>query len=340
MPPMPHVVIIGAGVAGASAAATLADAGWRVTLVDKAARPGGRCATRRLAADTASPWFDYGAQYFTARDPAFRQAIASDLDAGALCHWRPMLHVAEHGDAGWRRTPSPDERERLIGPRGLNHWIRYRLDQTTADIQCRRRVSAVARTAQGWQLQFADDAASQNADALIVTLPAVQAAGLLGDLADDMPELAAADSALSPCHSLVVAAPALADCHGIFVKGGHLAWCADNTHKAGHGEAGTHLWTLHAGPSFSADHLEDDPQTIARMLIEEFAALGGLATARIKPVHQHRWRYARPGAKPPPADTRCLARPELRLALAGDWLAGGRIEGAWHSGRAAADALR
>ncbi|MVN78069.1 phytoene desaturase [Hymenobacter sp. HMF4947] len=39
---MPHAVVIGAGFAGISAASTLAQAGWQVTLLEKNAGPGGR----------------------------------------------------------------------------------------------------------------------------------------------------------------------------------------------------------------------------------------------------------------------------------------------------------
>ncbi|MES1929389.1 FAD dependent oxidoreductase [Salinisphaera dokdonensis CL-ES53] len=336
---MPNALIIGAGVAGASAAATLAAEDWNVTVVDKATRPGGRCATRRVAADPASAWFDYGAQYFTARAPDFRSEIERDLEAGALTRWQPSIHIARRFADGWQRTPSPDDRERLMGPDGLNGWVRHRLEKATVDVQCGRQVIAVTHEKNGWTLQFEGGHEPLIADALIVTLPAVQAAALLGHMTTDIPVLASADQALDPCQSLVVSAPPLDDCHSIFVKDGHLAWCADNSHKAGAADTQRDLWTLHAGPAFSSDHLEHAPEDITAALTEEFAALSGIEPSHIEPVRHHRWLYARPGPNPPPADTLCISRPGQRLALAGDWLAGGRVEGAWLSGRAAARSL-
>ena len=338
---MPNALIIGAGVAGASAAATLAAEDWNVTVVDKAARPGGRCATRRVAVDPASAWFDYGAQYFTARDPDFRRGIERDLDAGTLIRWQPSIHVARRdGDGdGWQRTPSPDDRERLIGPGGLNGWVRHRLEKASVDVQCGRRVVAVVHETHGWTLQFEDGHEPHTADALIVTLPAVQVTTLLGDIAADLPALADPNEALSPCQALVVSAPALADCQGIFVKEGNLAWCADNSHKAGVPDTPKRLWTLHAGADFSSAYLEDTPEDVTAAMVREFAALSGVDASQITPIRHHRWRHARPGPNPPPADTLCISRPGQRLALAGDWLAGGRVEGAWLSGRAAARSL-
>ncbi|MBS63007.1 FAD-dependent oxidoreductase [Salinisphaera sp.] len=335
---MAKVLIIGAGVAGASAALALDSAGWDVVVVDKARRPGGRCATRRLAPDRHSPWFDYGAQYFTARDTAFRARVESDLAAGVLERWSPAVCMAEHAASGWQLKRSPDERERLVGPEGLNHWVRYVFEQADIDVRCGQPVRRLSRTSQGWRADLGEHGRF-NADAIVLTVPPVQARRLLGEQAAVLPALAEADRMLLPCHSLVVAAPALPDCQAIFVKDGPLSWCADNSHKAGHTDTSARLWTLHAGPEFSAAHLEDTPESIATTLTREFAAITGTSTRHMRLVRTHRWRYARPGPAAEPLADRCQAARDERIVLAGDWLAGGRVEGAWLSGAAAAAQL-
>lgn len=337
---MSDVLIIGAGVAGASAAQSLVQAGCKVTVVDKATRPGGRCATRRIAVDANSPWFDYGAQYFTARDADFRACIEPDIASGALARWRPSVCVAQTSRDGWQLSPSPDERERLIGPQGLNLWVRHLFEQADIDVRCRHTATALQRIGNGWRVDFAQGVRSLHADAVIVTTPAVQAAALLGERGADMAPLAEARQALAPCHSLVVAAPGLPDCDAIFVKDGQLAWCADNRHKSGAAhDPAPRLWTLHAGPEFSRARLEDTPESVASTLMREFAAITGSRLRNMKLVRTHRWRYARPDPGAPQTSQRFARVPESALLLAGDWLAGGRVEGAWLSGRAAADAL-
>ena len=78
-----HIAIVGAGMAGITAARTLAQAGHQVMVFDKSSGAGGRMATRR------SPFggFDHGAQYFTVRDP--RMALALQTVPDSLTHCRP-----------------------------------------------------------------------------------------------------------------------------------------------------------------------------------------------------------------------------------------------------------
>lgn len=68
---MSRVAVIGAGIAGISCARVLRDAGHAVRVFDKSRGIGGRMATRRGESSS----YDHGAQYFTARDPGFRQLV-------------------------------------------------------------------------------------------------------------------------------------------------------------------------------------------------------------------------------------------------------------------------
>jgi len=334
----PHVVIVGAGLAGTSAAAVFVEAGWRITLIDKAGKPGGRCATRRVARDADSAWFDYGAQYFTAADTHFRALVETDLGTGHLQRWSPRIGVAERGPNGWQITASPDSRERFVAPTGLNHWVRHRLACTGIDADCGQRASAITRHDQVWQVHCDNGVRHTDADALLITVPPVQARELLGERAAQFDALVGAATALRACHSWVVRTPAL-DFEGLFCKGGNLAWCADNSHKAGATSTPHRLWTLHASPEFSEQHVEATPDAIRALLVDEFAAVTGQSPSDLDAVHGHRWRYARPGDGAPPGDTGYALDAQDRLALAGDWLCGGRVEGAWSSGRQAALAL-
>ncbi len=92
----PRIAVVGAGLAGLTAADRLARAGASVTVIEKSRGPGGRAATRH-----ADPWrFDHGMQYFTARSEPFRRQVAAWTDAGVVAPWRPRPAPGPSEDPG------------------------------------------------------------------------------------------------------------------------------------------------------------------------------------------------------------------------------------------------
>ncbi len=95
-----QVAVVGAGLAGLTAARRLADAGAEVTVFDKGRGLGGRLATRRrdqMALDHGAPWVE-------ADDAAFAEALAA---LGA----RPL------GDGRWVGTPGMSDLVRPLAGR-------------------------------------------------------------------------------------------------------------------------------------------------------------------------------------------------------------------------------
>jgi predicted NAD/FAD-dependent oxidoreductase len=116
-----------------------------------------------------------------------------------------------------------------------------------------------------------------------------------------------------------------------FVNEGILSWVARNNAKPE--RTGQEVWVIHGQPQWSQDHIDVDPQTIAPQMIAAFIALGGKAPAEYA---IHRWRYA---SSDPAYQPRFHCNSEHGIAYCGDWLHGGRVEGAWLSGHALADAI-
>ncbi len=110
----PRIAVIGAGISGLACAAALAEAGLAVQVFEKSRGLSGRMSTRR-----ADDWqCDHGAQYFTARDPAFRAEVQRWIAAGAAAMWEPRLRVyAGPGAANW--TPHVSSVERFVGTPGM-----------------------------------------------------------------------------------------------------------------------------------------------------------------------------------------------------------------------------
>lgn len=94
-----HVAVVGAGVAGLSAAAALRRRGCDVTVLEAGPRIGGRAFTERLPALGGAP-FDHGASWFHAaeRNPLVRLA----RDAGV---------ALENPDGGWHERVRIDGRD-------------------------------------------------------------------------------------------------------------------------------------------------------------------------------------------------------------------------------------
>ena len=98
----PDVLIIGAGLAGLSAANDLQQAGHSVLVVDKGRGLGGRLAGRRIGEAT----FDHGAQFMTARETRFKAAVASWITAGVAAEWYSSYPGQPNGHPRYRGVPT------------------------------------------------------------------------------------------------------------------------------------------------------------------------------------------------------------------------------------------
>ena len=76
---------------------------------------------------------------------------------------------------------------------------------------------------------------------------------------------------------------------------------------------------------------------MAAALLSAYRAQSGLALGTPGYSAAHRWRYAR--VTTPAATDEARISTDRRIALAGDWLTGARIEDAWLSGRQAMSSL-
>ncbi|MEM9938195.1 MAG: FAD-dependent oxidoreductase [Pseudomonadota bacterium] len=314
------VAIIGAGMAGLSAALSLQVAGLKPVLFDKGRGPGGRMSTRRAQTPLGEVRFDHGAQFFTARDPAFVKHVEALEIQGAVAEWAArFVDIAGAGAV----TPMSSER-RFVGVPGMNGIIRSMA--ADLDVTWQSRVYRAERDGDGWRLSFEEGDVLTGVEQLVVAVPAEQAVDLLAPLQPAFAEEAAAATS-APCWTVMLAfdAPVSTDWDAARLKQGPLSWMARNTSKPGRGEI--EAWTLHASPDWSRAHLELEPEEVVSQLTSEFRDRTGAGL----PLHSagHRWRYAQ--------ITQSAATPSawdngLKLGVCGDWRVGARVEAAWSSG--------
>ncbi len=326
-----HVVVVGAGLSGLACARTLSDHGVTVTLVDKGRAPGGRASSRHEDGRT----FDHGAQFFTARGEWLQRRVRSWEADGVVAPWRPR--VVQTGGARPRRaqtwwvgTPDMGAVARHLA-RGL-------------DVRTSPRATAITRGADGtWSVAMTGSGGAGElppvaADALVVALPAAQAAELLLGAHDRLASAAAA-ATQTPCWAVMVTLRGAPDLDADVFEDAEapIAWAAREASKPGRAASGDEeRWLLHASPAYSAAYLEDRPEDVGQALVETFLASRGLPTSAVVHVRGHRWRYAQGHLPESPG---ALFDPESRLALCGDWVNGSRVEGALMSGVAAAGRL-
>lgn len=303
---MTRVAVIGAGVAGMSAAQLLKTAAVHVVLFDKGRRPGGRLSST----PTPSGLADHGAQFVRPSAPAL---ITELRRSPAVRAWRERHR---------------DGRDALVGVpsnRSLALWWAEGLN-----VRSSAKVTTLQREGAQWTIGC--EAGSQHGfDACLVTLPAPQAEALL------------AASSLCPSWRSELAEITYAPCWTIVAEplgeprlphdaapAPPFRWCAPESAKPNRtGSA----WVAQADPDWSRDHLEASAEDAGRALLY---ALSDATGAPFELVRAHRWRFAEV--------ERALNKPScfdasLRLGYASDGCLGGRVESAWLSGRDAAERL-
>ena len=324
------VIVIGAGIAGLSAAHCLQTAGKLVCVLDKSRDVGGRMATRR----TSELQCDHGAQYFTAQSPAFRAQVAAWLKAKTVARWKAPI-------AAWNgyELCSSKPNARYVGTPFMKSPLQLMAKNLT--VKLGTQVTSVAQTEFGWRVN--SDLQSRAAKQLVIALPAAQAQAIIPK--EQLANNVAANALMEPCWALLLTT----EVHlplpyaGVFVNEGAFSWVAQDNTKPQRNlhQPSVQTWVMHATPAWSTAHLECSAQEVEILLVAEFNRLltRWLPAAPIptwKYIAAHRWRYARGTSTAVPPTH---AWQENGLALAGDWLAGGRVEGAYLSGLTAAQLL-
>lgn len=320
------IAIIGAGMAGLSAAQVLQQAGHSVQVFDKARGTGGRMATRRTALGN----FELATQYFTAQNPNFQTALQSWQAKGWVTQCTPKLYQARQGVlTSWRD--------------GLTHWMGTPQSSSitrgmlgTLPVQFNCRITGIFRNIHHWSMQDAQGRNHGPFSHVILAIPAPQAHILLSNTAPQLAERASQVS-MEPIWAVAAAlkTPLAVEWDGCFVADAPLERVFRSRPKVGHSEA-SEAWVLQATGSWSQQHLNTPKNEIVDHLLN---ALSDAIAQPIPPQVEcfaHRWLYGRA------TQTRewgLLSDGRIGLYVCGDWCLSGRVEGAWVSGYEAAQRI-
>lgn len=354
---MTDIAVIGAGIAGLVCAQQLTQAGYSVVVVEKSRGLGGRVATRRLH-DTRA---DHGACYLKPKGELLQRFVKSLCQHNIVEVWTDTVYeIPANSHLPIKNSDSP----RYTAPAGMSAIAKF-LGQGL-DILFKERVVTIESTPENtWRLITASgnntsgNNTSKNneltAKALVIAIPAPQAVMLLEPLANSilnntfLEQLRSVD--FYPCISVMAGYSStlqpLPEWKAItFTEHKILAWIGFDSSKRPQPQQP--VFVVQSSPDFAQIYLDletEDLQPVGNLMLQsasESLMLEWLKTPEWMQVH--RWRYAFPRNSLSENDLsknclskNCLpAQTPLPLVCCGDWCGGSLIEGAMHSGLAAA----
>lgn len=319
-----NIAIIGAGLSGLTAAHALKDAA-NVTLFDKSRGVGGRMSTRYAGEYE----FDHGAQFFTARDARFQGAVEVAILNGDVAPWQGRALYQK----GTERSADTGG-DRFVGTPRMNSWVKAMAEGLNISLGV--RVSKLSKADGQWTLHFENGQAQNGFDHVISAVPSVQAIDLLPDSFSGMKQIKA--TKMDACFALMIGFEGYHDFgwDSLRVNNNVNAWLAVNSDKPGRNKAVTTLM-VHSAPEWSNTHAEADRGWVQAQMESSASKLCGVDVSNAPHRVLHRWLYSSVSASPQQS---ALYDPALGLAACGDWCLGGRVEGAYLSGLAAADFIK
>ena len=316
------IAIIGAGLSGLTAASLLKDKA-HVSVFEKARGVGGRMSTRY-----ADPYqFDHGAQYFTARSDAFKNFLKPHIDSGLVQEWNPKVVTLEAGEKPYKRDWF--EPHYVAAPR-MNMLCKELAKDV--DVSLKVEIAKLDRGDDGWFLHDKEGSPHGPFDWVISSAPSHQAVNLLPSEFKDYQRIA--DTKMLGNYTLMLGLKGKwkSGWQAASVKGSPIDWIALSSHKPKRDVEPSLV--VQSSNAWAEEHIEDVDGAKAAMI----EALHGLVEKlpEYEVLGFHRWRYA---AAPEQADEAFLIDEGLRLGACGDWLIKGRVEAAYLSGRALANAM-
>lgn len=326
----PRVAVVGAGIAGLACARELLARGAWVTVFEEGRTAGGRAGTQM--ADAGG--FDHGAQYFTVSHHRFEPVAQRWVDRRIVRRWRSRIIAFSNNT----RIDKVSTTERFVGVPGMSAISRCLMEGV--EVRLNTRVHRMQRRGGIWLLhdEHSRELSVSGFDVVCLAIPSPQAVQLLAGESDLSATLARVD--WEPCWAAMLALSRESglDFDGAFVNDDPiLSWMARDSGKPGRTAVSgiAERWVLHARPKWSRQYSSMEAMEAAQWLTRAFSARVGRAIA---PRHlaAHRWRYATP-VNPLPSNF--LWDDAQKLGIAGDWCNGPRLEGAYLSGLALAEAV-
>lgn len=319
-----QVVIIGAGIAGLSAARMLSHSGINAPILEQAPHVGGRLTTLK----TQDGVFDVGAQHFTVRRPEFRDIVDFWLECGAAREWTRAFP----NTSGVSELQSHPRYCGAAGMQGLAEAMSKDLD-----VRTNTRVKIIREGRSCWLVETEEKRQIQ-ADMVVLTPPLPLSLRLISD--ENTWRMGAllhilAGITYTPLISVTAVLEGPSGLPGpgaIRVDDGPIAWITDNQMKGI--SPSIPAVTIQGTQRFCEARKQEPDEDTGQLLV---TAAAEFLKSPVRTYKTHTWTHGAPSSTR--LDSYYVVDGRAPLYFAGDAFAGGRIEGAAVSGIASALAI-
>ena len=318
---MQRVAIVGAGIAGATLARRLTDAGIGVEVFEKSRGTGGRLAAARLGEAS----LDLGAPIIEAHSVEFNEWLTMLEQKGNALHWPAKVQQGLNGPTSIQNQ--------WLGVGRNSALTRALLDGVT--LHTEKRVGVLWSDASGALVRDEHGELLGYFDAVVSAAPAPQAEPLLEVVSRFAKRARAATTTASwvALFQLARLPKVLENSDIVNLVDSPIARIVVESHKPARSGALLHVEMSQA---WSEQCIDDDRDAVladVQKLLEEAVN----ESLEIENARLHRWLYSRSHSAG--KAELALWDGELQVGACGDWIGAPGIEGAWTSANALADMI-
>jgi renalase len=312
------IAIIGSGISGLAIARKLNQEN-QVTIFEKSRGVGGRMATRR----SEKFHFDHGTQFFTAKNPEFREICKQAKAANAIDLWDATFAEIVGNKINHTWKFNNHLKLHYVGTPQMNDFCKFLAKDL--DVKLNEEIINISFENKKWFLKTKDNN-FDDFDFLIIAIPSTQAVKLVPPNFKYLRILE--NIKMLPCFSMMIGLKEKLDLEfdAALVKESIISWISVNNTKIGRPDNFSLL--VNSGNWWAKDNLEDDIEIIKFKLINELHKIITFDNDLIEYIDIHRWRYANAPFK---VRQKSLFHRDLHLGICGDYFISGRVENAFLS---------
>lgn len=311
-----RVAVVGGGMGGLACARELVRLGCDPVVFEAGERVGGRCSARL----TRFGWFDDAAQYLDLTELPLPSPLSGEDEPFAQ-PWAPASACQAPTDDDGPPTRPP----RIVGLVGVPTMAMLAHGMASPlEVRLRSPITAASRRHDRWILELPDGQVDEDFDALVLALPAPLALPLASPSASLSRALAAVR--YRSRWVLLLATEQRLDLPGYReIQGAPIERIAAMHGKPGRTQDGMQRWFVEADAAWSTRHADEDPETVAELLLDNLAEH---ARQAIRPrfLQAHLWRHgACVEPAPTPRGTSSLWDADHAIGACGDSVVASRV---------------